>query len=146
MTIAAIELDYALGPLQVLFEMNLVVEFDAAGVDISWPQGRELGMSHGKRVDVSSDSDLPALGLQVPMASDAGLGSGGKKLCGSFVFDMALGAGGRPCLLFLMDRAIVADGARLVGDSCSQDVPAQVASTAVLAERSMMGRQGPAAE
>jgi hypothetical protein len=49
-------------------------------------------------------------------------------------------------LLFLMDRAIMAGGARLVGDLGSQGIPAQVASTAVLAERGMMGCQRAAAE
>jgi hypothetical protein len=146
MAIAAIELYDALGRLQVLFEMNLVVEFDAAGVDVTWPQGRELRMSFGERVDVSGHSDLRALGLQVPMAAHAGGGSGAKQLCGPFVFDVALRAGGHTCLLFLMDRTIVAGGARLVGDLGSQDIPAQVASAAFLAERSMMGRQGAAAE
>jgi len=146
MAIAAIELYHALGRLQVLFEMNLVVEFDATGVDVAWPQGRELRMSFGERVDVSGHSDLRALGLQIPMAANAGGGSGAKQLCGPFVFDVALRAGGRPCLLFLMNRAIMAGGARLVGDLGSKDIPAQVASTAVVAERGMMGRQRPAAK
>ena len=146
MTISAIELYCALGRLQVFFEMNLVVEFDAAWVEVTWPQGCELGMSFGERIDVSGHGDLPAHGLQVPMAANASGGGCAKQLCGPFVFDVALRAGRRSCLLFVMNRTIVAGGARPIGDLTSQDIPAQVASTAVLPELSVVGRQRAAAE
>ena len=77
MAIAAIKLYHALRRLQVLFEMNLVIEFDAAGIDITWPQRREFRMSRGERFDMSGQRDFPTPCFQIPMAAKTGISGGG---------------------------------------------------------------------
>lgn len=111
------QLDVTPGTFQVFFQVDLVIEFDSAGVAEACPQGSKFRVTGPERFDVSDDAELAVSGFQIGMACRAGLISSVQQFFGALVLNMTLDAVRRGDLLLLMDGTIVTGQACVVGDA-----------------------------
>src|SRR5579863_4096251 len=88
MTIVALHLDIFVRAAQLFLQMDLVIEFDGAGIGLLVAERSELRMAGGETVDAGGDVELLVTRLQVRMAARACLVASARQKRQSLVFQM----------------------------------------------------------
>src|ERR1700733_6224338 len=114
-TIGALQLHGSIGSAQILLQMYPMIEFDSAWVRHTGPQYREFRMAVIEAANVGRELRSPVRGRQIRMTLRAGAIAGAGQPQRALMFHVAVRTGRREGLVRMMDGAIVASKARLIG-------------------------------
>lgn len=134
-TIGALQLHRAVGAAQIFLKMDLVIEPDGAGIGGARAQHSKFWMARIEVANACGKFRRASSGLQVGVTLGAGAIAGiGKAKC-TLMLDVAIGAGWGESLIGLMNGAVMASKAGLIGGSLLEAGLPDVACIARLAEQ-----------
>ena len=133
--IAALQLNRAVGAAQIFLKMDLVIEPDGAGIGGARAQHSKFGMARIEVANACGKFRRASSGLQVGVTLGAGAIAGiGKAKC-TLMLDVAIGARWREGLIRMVNWAVMASEAGLIGGSLLEAGLPDVACIALLAEQ-----------
>ena len=125
--------------------MHLMIELDGARIRRAGPQRANSGWLPIESGNVRDELRCPVRGCQIGVALRAGAIAGARQPHRALMLHVAAGARWRERLVGMMDGAIVARQARLIGRAILKAGLRDVAGVALLSEQSVRrGASGPA--
>ncbi len=115
--------------------MHVVTELDGSRVPVARSQHREFGMAVIERVNIRGEFHKAARSSQIGVALRAGSIAGAREPQRSLVFDVTAGTSRHEGLIVVMDGAIVAGQARLIGRAALEAGLYNVARAAFCSEQ-----------